>query len=256
MLATFIRSKVHFFQRFLIPNSITAGFILLPFYNFLAPHLSMDVQGLENLIYHLLAISFIAMILRNTNLKGSGKRIYSVAVMITASLTFQALLGFGLTALFILTFFPKLFLSFGLFVPLGFELGPGEAFSIGRGWELFGLHNAGSIGLTFAVMGFLWACFGGVYLINYGIRKGWLTRKSLDKLKNIDTRSGIYEKEEKKPIGAKLVTETEALDSMSLQVSLVFIVYLITFLILKFITFLLSFAGPSGQELAVNLWGL
>ena len=30
--ATYIRSKVVFFQKFLIPNSLTAGFILLIFY--------------------------------------------------------------------------------------------------------------------------------------------------------------------------------------------------------------------------------
>jgi ESS family glutamate:Na+ symporter len=32
LLATWIRSRVRFFQNFLIPNSLTAGFILLVFY--------------------------------------------------------------------------------------------------------------------------------------------------------------------------------------------------------------------------------
>jgi ESS family glutamate:Na+ symporter len=30
IIATFLRSRVRFLQRFLIPNSIVAGFILLP----------------------------------------------------------------------------------------------------------------------------------------------------------------------------------------------------------------------------------
>ena len=37
LLATFLRAKVPFFQKYLIPNALTAGFILLPFYNYLAP---------------------------------------------------------------------------------------------------------------------------------------------------------------------------------------------------------------------------
>ena len=257
MLATLIRAKIPFFQKFLIPNSITAGFMLLLFYNFGAPHLSMDTHILENLIYHLLAISFIAMSLRNpTGGRSTGKRIYSVAIMIITSLTFQAIIGLGLTALLIVTFFPKLFPSFGLFVPLGYELGPGQAFSIGKGWESLGIKGAGNIGLTFAAMGYLWACFGGVYLINYGIKKGWLEKRHLKKLKSIDTRSGVIARGERKLEGARLVTETEAIDSMSFHVGMVLFVYLLTFLFLKFLTYILSFAGPSGKELAVNLWGL
>ena len=41
-----------------------------------------------------------------------------------------------------------------------------------EGWRL--VYGAGDVGLTFAAMGFIWACFGGVFLINLGIRKGWL----------------------------------------------------------------------------------
>ena len=52
LLATFIRAKVRFFQKFLIPNALTAGFILLPFYNYLAPLLGITTGGLESLIYH------------------------------------------------------------------------------------------------------------------------------------------------------------------------------------------------------------
>ncbi|MCK5007597.1 MAG: hypothetical protein KAR73_09435 [Spirochaetales bacterium] len=49
------------FQRFLIPNSLTAGFILLPVYNFLAPRRGLPTSGLENLVYHLLAISLVVV---------------------------------------------------------------------------------------------------------------------------------------------------------------------------------------------------
>ena len=54
IIATVIRAKVPFFQRFLIPNALTAGFILLPIYNFVLPRLGHGNGGLGNLVYHLL----------------------------------------------------------------------------------------------------------------------------------------------------------------------------------------------------------
>ena len=66
VLATLIRSKVSFFQKFLIPNALTAGFILLPVYNYLLPAVGYKVNGLGDLVYHLLNISFISMSLRSS----------------------------------------------------------------------------------------------------------------------------------------------------------------------------------------------
>jgi ESS family glutamate:Na+ symporter len=162
LLATLIRARVRFFQRFLIPNSLTAGFILLIFYNYIAQHLGLGTEHLGDLIYHLLSLSFIAMGLRNTPGRGAGKRVLSTGLMIMASFSFQALLGIALTFLFIFLVIPGISPSFGLFIPLGFEMGPGQAYSIGIGWEDMGFAGAGTIGLTFAALGFLWACFGGV----------------------------------------------------------------------------------------------
>jgi ESS family glutamate:Na+ symporter len=256
LLATLIRARVRFFQRFLVPNSLTAGFILLIFYNYIARHFGLGTDHLGDLIYHLLSLSFIAMGLRNTPGRGAGKRMLSTGLMILASFSFQALLGIGLTFLFILLVFPGMSPSFGLFIPLGFEMGPGQAYSIGIGWEEMGFAGAGTIGLTFAALGFLWACFGGVFLINLGIRKGWLGAKYRKMLKAARVRSGIYGRGEKPPAGSRLTTETEAIDTLSFNLGTVFVVYFLTFLLLKALTYLLSFAGAEGRELAVNLWGI
>ena len=141
-------------------------------------------------------------------------------------------------------------------MPLGFELGPGQALSIGLGWQELGFEGAGSIGLTFAAFGFLWACFGGVFLVNLGIRKGWLSEKQAELLNKSKIRSGVVNRHEQPKAGAYLTTESEAIDGMTVNAAAVAGVYLITYLFLKLITWLLGLIGPLGEELAVNLWGL
>ena len=254
--ATWLRARVRFFQRFLIPNSLTAGFVLLAFYNLLAPRLGLNPENLGELIYHLLSLSFIAMSLREAPGRKAGKGILSTGLMITTSFTLQGILGMGLTALFIFTWFPDLFPSFGLFVPLGFETGPGQAYSIGIGWEALGFSGAGSIGLTFAAVGFLWACFGGIFLINLGLRRGWIAARARRDVRVAQGRSGLLPRDSEFPAGSHLTTETEAIDTLSANLAVVLFVYLLAYLLLKGLSWLLAFAGPEGRELAINLWGI
>lgn len=258
LLATWLRSKVVFFQKFMIPNSITAGFILLPFYNFLLPLLGMTPAGLGELAYHMLSISFISITLRTNKWKNRkrGKNIYATSVVIISQMILQVIIGLGVTLAFIYTIRPELFHSFGYLLPLGFAQGPGQAYAIGENWRIFGIEDAGSIGLTFAAIGFIFCSFGGIYLINYGVKKGWITKEQLDSLKKERSQSGMYRTEEEKPVGALLSTQSEAIDSMTLHLALVLFTYLFTFLMLKLIGFLLSFAGPMGVELAQNFWGI
>ncbi|MCK4542108.1 MAG: sodium:glutamate symporter [Spirochaetales bacterium] len=258
LLATFARYHIRFLQKYLIPNALTAGFILLPFYNFIAPALGLSQDNLGQLVYHLLNISFISMTLRGANGTGRQKNhnIISTSVGIISQYAIQAIVGLLLTFVFTITFLPDLFPAFGILLPLGFALGPGQAFAIGQGWESMGFFGAGSLGLTFAAIGFLFACFGGVFLINYGIRKGWVTEKQEETLLRPGVRRGILGRKEEHPIGSRLTTETEAIDSMSLNIAYVGGVYLLSYLLLKFLTVLLSLIGPMGYELAVNLWGI
>jgi len=258
LLSTFIRSKVSFFQKYLIPNALTAGFILLIMYNFVFPALQLTTVRFGEMVYHLLNISFIAMTLRKPPPKEAqaNSAIFATSVAVLSQYALQALLGLLITFLFMSTLFPNLFPSFGFLLPLGFVLGPGQAFAIGNGWEPMGFAGAGTVGLTFAAVGFLWACFGGVFLINYGIRRGWVKRDQIEILRSRGVRTGLYQKHEEKPVGSRLSTETEAIDSMTFHLGLIFFTYLLSYLLLKGLTALLGLIGPLGYELAVNLWGI
>ncbi|MFZ3110279.1 MAG: sodium:glutamate symporter [Rectinemataceae bacterium] len=255
ILATFIRSKLRFFQKYLIPNALTAGFILLPVYNFVLPAIGYKMNGLGDLVYHLLNFSFIAMSLRSSppKLKGhKGGGVLGMSTGILMGYATQALLGLGLTLLFI----PSVHPAIGLHLPLGFALGPGQAYAIGKGWEAMGFEGGASVGLTFAAIGYLWACFGGVVLINMGLRKGWISTEMLKFMKDKTLLTGLMAKNEQKPIGSRLTTDSEAIDSFSFHVAAVCVVYFLSFLLLKGLTILLGFAGKMGAELAANFWGI
>ncbi|MBN2280774.1 MAG: sodium:glutamate symporter [Candidatus Marinimicrobia bacterium] len=258
LLATFLRYKIKFLQKYLIPNSLTAGFFLLVFYNFFA---NMDIVSTDNLgtiVYHFLSISFIAMTLKNNPVREKGHKpaLFSNSISLIFQYAIQAIIGLLVTFILIKTHYPNLFPSFGFFVPLGFAQGPGQSFAIGKNWETMGFEGAGSVGLTFAAIGFLYACFGGVWLINYGIKKEWLSKEKLELIKDKGIRTGLFKQNDSTPEGSKLTSESEAIDTLTLNFAMVFGVYLLSFLLLKLITFGLSLLGQTGVDLGNTLWGI
>lgn len=258
LLGTFLRYKIDFFKRYMIPNSIIGGFILLPLYNYVLPLIGITSSELGVLAYHLLSISFIAVTLGGQQKKREGKvkSVFATSIVIISLMIIQALVGLVLTFVLIDTVRPDLFHSFGYLLPLGFSQGPGQAFAIGESWKIFGVEEAGNVGLTFAAVGFILCSFGGMYLINSGVKKGWISKEHLNKLKEGNNSSGIVSKTAHKHIGAKLTTQSEAIDSMTLHLALVIGTYLLSFLLLKFIGFVLGLLGPLGTELAHNFWGI
>ncbi len=258
ILGSFIRSKVRFFQKYLIPNALTAGFILLIFYNFIAPKFALGTNILRELVYHLLNISFIAMTLRKS-VKATGamrRRIFPTSIGVLSQYALQCLFGLLITFVLIKTTQPDLFPAIGFSLPLGFVLGPGQAYTIGSAWEAFGFEGGGSVGLTFAAIGFLWGCFGGIFMINRGLKRHWISEETIRKIRNKNTSSGILGRKTRRPVGSYLSTETEAIDSMTFNVSFVLVVYFLSYGILQLVTMLLSYIGPLGTELAMNLWGI
>ncbi len=257
LLATIIRTKVNFFQRYLIPNSLLAGFMLLPLYNFVFPHIGLSTVDLGEMAYHLLSLSFVALSLKALPRKKPGKgRIFGTSLSVLFQFGVQGFIGLILTFVFIKTIKPDLFHSFGYLLPLGFAQGPGQAYSIGESWKAFGVEGAGSIGLTFAALGFILCSFGGILMINIGLKKNWIPEEQVSFLKDKDLRPGIHPKGAKLKPGSFLTTETEAIDTLTLNLALVLLGYFAAFLTLKGLDYLLSFLGPTGERLADTFWGL
>jgi len=261
LIAALARARVRFFQRYLMPASIIAGVLLLVFYNFFAPLLGLRSDFLGEIVYHLLNISFIAMMLRVTHenrkkVKGS-RAIAANVTAVMAQYGLQAFFGLLVTALLIATVTPTLFPAIGFSLPLAFELGPGQAYSIGVTWEKMGFIGASSVGLTLAAIGFLIGSFGGVILINQGIKRGWIAKGYRDKIDQHSIRTGFFSRNTtERPVGSYLTTDGESIDSLTYHIALVMGTYLLSWGFLTGLTALLNLIGPLGSDLADSLWGI
>lgn len=245
-IGVFFKRKVYFFRKYLFPTAIIAGFIGI----ILGPEvfnlIQLSSERLGSLVYHLMAIGFISIALKKRDHIHS-RNIFNSGIYIVSIYVIQGIIGLILSLLLANTIFPDLFPSFGLLLPLGFGQGPGQAYAIGRQWEKIGFFQGGNIGLSIATIGFLWACIIGVILMNYLIKKGVYEVK-LDSSYPIEQK--IYEEMEsgELPLAASL-------DDISIQLFLIGLVYLATYLTLLGLNVLLLPLGTFGETLAQLLWG-
>lgn len=243
-VSTLIKTKVPGMKRFPIPIPVIAGFLGLLVGQEALGLLDLSSIRLENLVYHLMSIGFIALSLKSKDkLRASG---YGKAgIFIVSTYAIQGIVGFGLTLLFTYTLWPTLFPPMGLLLPLGYGQGPGQAFATGHTWEALGFANGGNAGLTFAAMGYVWACLGGIPLALYLTRKRKLVHRD-----NALAREGIFDIDKVEELPHK-----ESIDGLSLQLILIGGVYLLTYLTLLALTGLLNRLGSFGETLAQLFWG-
>ncbi|MEA3223820.1 MAG: hypothetical protein U9P49_11745 [Thermodesulfobacteriota bacterium] len=252
LAGVFLRARLKFFQHFLIPSCLIGGILGLILISTDVIHLPTSL--LETLAYHFFNISFISVGLTYTGgekkTAGGGKDLVKgplwMALIEGVTISTQAIIG-GLFVILLGIFGLKLFPTFGFLAPLGFTEGPGQALSIGKVWEGFGFAHAATIGLTFAAIGFLFAFFVGVPIVNHGIRKGRATQtpRGLSQ----DFLAGIIPKDQEKEPAGKLTMHSGNIDTLAFHVALVGLVYILTYALVAGMGRIMS------PEIAKMLWG-
>lgn len=231
MIANFLRRKLKFFQKFLVPPSMIAGFLGI----IVGPNVLNLVQfspdRLGNLVYHLMAVGFIALSLMRPErdekkVKNEFQPVNTGAIIVGYYLM-QGIIGFGVTLILAYTIFPNLFPPFGMLLPLGFGQGPGIAYTMGSSWEKSGFLYGGNIGLTIATFGFIWACFIGVPLMNVLLRRGKMKPASTVYGKSAVEESQMTQDLMKDRKGD--IPLSDSIDRLTIQAFLIAIVYLVTY---------------------------
>lgn len=242
-IAMIIKKTIKPLNRILIPNSVLAGFLGMAFGPSGLGLINFSFDRLGNLVYHLMAIGFIAIALKKRQARSSRSAV-NTGFLIAISYAIQGIVGFGIAMILVYTFFPNLFVPFGLLLPLGFAQGPGQAYSMGSQWEALGFANGGTIGLTIATIGFLWAAFGGVAMLNIMVKRKKSVGIPIEKPKIVERVETLVKD-----------YEFSDIDGMTIQVMSIGSVYLVTYLFLKYFTGWIGNFGTFGETFAQVLWG-
>ncbi len=249
LLSNLLRRKVAFIRNSLMPTAVLGGFILLLVRS--VGLFDFDVQFMEMLIYHGIALGFIAMSLRIPDklaqTKGSLAAPKSGAIIV-GSYLIQAILGLVISLGLAYTVMPGMFKAAGILLPMGYGQGPGQANNVGSTYEASGFIGGRSFGLSLAAAGFLCACIVGVIAMNILAKKGKIKKVAGDEQLGpaiVDK----FEDENEIPV-------SESVDKFSIQVALVLLVYLATYLVSWGITSALaSFLPAVGEMLNTLIWG-
>jgi glutamate:Na+ symporter, ESS family len=258
LVGVLCRARIPFLQRFLIPSCLIAGFLGLILLN--AGAIAVPVKDLQTIAYHFFNISFISVGFMaftgsdpssgQTDLRPGAKAIARGALwgalIEGVTLPVQALIGCIIVLLFG-AFGHHLFPTFGLFAPLGFTEGPGQALSIGKVWEGLGFEHAATIGLTFAALGFVFAFFVGVPLVNWGIRKTRVENTGASLPTAVLT--GVVTDPAERESAGRLSMHSANIDAMAFQTALIGLVYILTY---GFTILLSSLMDPTSAQ---TLWG-
>lgn len=222
-----------------VPTTIVAGLMGFVAGPSVLGWLPLDIPTLEAMVYHGLALTFIAVGLQPVSGgEGGGPNAVSMGFGIGVSAVLQGLLGL-LIVLLLNHLGGHHHPGLGLLLPLAFNQGPGQALSMGRAWEATGFADGGQLGLIFAALGFLWCGLVGVPLVMYGRRHGWF-EPSEEADHSADEHSS-----------AEPVAANGALEPMAIHLAAIGVVYLITYELVAVLAGLLQ----GKPQLQAMVWG-
>ncbi|MBQ4166695.1 MAG: hypothetical protein II590_00645 [Clostridia bacterium] len=255
LLANFLRRQIPFVRRSLMPVSVIAGFMMLGLKLLFEKGFKLtnvfDHDLLDTLVYHCIALGFIAMSLRTaakTQESGDAAGVKSGAAIV-GSYLIQGFVGLIITIVLALTIKPGLFKAAGLLLPMGYGQGPGQANNIGMTYESYGFAGGQSFGLAIAAAGYICACTVGVIVLNYWKRKKLIERRGEAASGGNDLTVDYFQSENEIPV-------SDSIDKLSVQIALVLAVYLVTYLVTLGITSALTKWAPGvGKLLNSMLWG-
>ncbi len=252
-IALELRNRFTFIRRGMMPTAVLAGFLLLGVKETGIVRLNESI--LEALVYHTIAMGFIAMSLRKAlrPVGKDGKRAGRVTGLKSGATIVGTYLIQGFTGLVIsmtlAMFMPRVFQASGLLLPMGFGQGPGQANNIGATYESMGFAGGRSYGLAIAAAGYLCACTIGVLIL-----RGWAKKPF--------PRDGKTRQESREQGDVSMfqapneIPISDSIDRFSVQIILVFSVYLATYLLTWGITAMITAISPGlGNTVNTLLWG-
>lgn len=241
MAANALKKTFKSLEKSLIPTSVLGGTILLVIagiYDLITktPLFETKFFGtngyntLEIITYHTLALGLIASTFKSTKGKLSKRRaneIFNTGLTTVSTYLLQGFVGMGITIAAVAFVMKNFFPASGLLLAFGFGQGTGQAMNYGNIYEIeHGFVGGKSFGLTIAAIGFICASFGGV------IHLQMLKRKKKRVIGNgADNEDLIMENIQT----GNEIPMLGSMDKMTVEVALVMITYLLTYVIISWL---------------------
>lgn len=250
--ANIVRRKVRLLSRSLLPSALIGGLLILCLKAIPSFQALLDKSIMELITYHTLGIGFIALALKNNNIEShsSTLKVTETGAVTAATYVLQAIVGLAVSVpLFLLWNKDSFFYTSGLLLPMGFGQGPGQALNIGSTYQIaaeeqgIAFHGV-DFGLSIATTGFLVGSLVGVIYMNILRRRGRLRIKTGDFVERYTLRD--YE-------GQNEIPHSDSIDKLTVQVSLVLLVYGAVFLFMNSIQNIDM--GGFGKTLKPLIWG-
>jgi len=234
-----LKTRVPFLRKVVMPSALLGGFVGLLFSDAVIPgSYHVDANVMVTIVYHMLALGFITLTLKDKGPAENKKKIWSTGMIITSTYALQGFIGI----LMVLLFFGDKSIAAGMLLPLGFGQGPGLATSFARNWTemLTGVEaTSAALGASYAVVGFLFGGSIGIILINLISRKRGVVHK------NDFSDQSLY----KATIEVDTVKEFNVIDGLTVQVVIISLIYGMVWLTLFLLNKILMPLGGIGETI-------
>jgi len=233
-----LRQLIPVLRKILLPANLFAGVIALIVGMNGFELLDLNTERLGVYIYHLLALLFIGLALR-TPQKNLGLSSVRTGMAFIMTYLIQGSIGLIVAFGLLFTIWPDLFPGIGMLPPLAFGMNPGIAYTFGQNWEAFGFTSGGVVGLTFAAIGFMIAYTAGMFSVKRALKKHVLNSDDSDNNNTVTSSNKLNINLDQTP--------PEIIESLSLHIGLVGLVYVLTYGLLHLGAELLTLAGAENE---------
>jgi ESS family glutamate:Na+ symporter len=240
-----LKTRVPIINRIVMPSALLGGFVGLLLSDAVIPgSYHVNAETMTSIVYHMLALGFITLTLKDNQPVENKKKIWSTGMLITSTYALQGFIGIAM----VMMFFRDKSIAAGMLLPLGFGQGPGMATTFARNWSnmLTGIETtSAALGASYAVVGFLVGGSIGVLLINLISR-----RRGMERTKRYED-SSLY----KATIEVDTVKEINVIDGLTVQVVIISIIYGLVWLTIYLLGKILLPIGGIGLTVYNILYG-
>jgi ESS family glutamate:Na+ symporter len=254
LVATIVRLKVEFLKKAFIPASLLAGIMGM----ILGPHMlkvipadiMSSIGGLSgNMIVIVFAVMLLGVPKSNKSLKSQAKTLVPGVLQFYIHDFFQI----GLVCIITALIFTPLFGTnpiFGSTFEIGFLGGHGTAGGMVTVFEELNWADGGDVAKTTATIGLLSGIFGGMALINFGVRKRYTKHLTV----KADGNKAKEVFADNRPIGSSQTISNDVVETFAFHFGLIGISILIGWVIVWSSKTFLSFSIPLFPFAMIGGW--